>query len=287
MSVIKYMNRIVAGSGQILDKETEPSCPTGLSSDLQDPTYGITGDPLTQFACVFAALIHDVGHPGVPNPQFITENPELAEKYQNRSVAEQNSFDTAWNLFMEERFYELKMTICYNDAELQRFRELVILGVMATDLLDPDLKQLRNERWNRTFAKKDIDPEDESAILDTRNRKATIVIEHKMQHWEVYNEWNEKLFLEMHKAFVEGRAQRNPSDFWFEGELGFFDFYIVPLSEKLKECGVFGISSDENLNYAMENRKIWVSRGREIVDELRKKAEDAQSLMLAIEEEWD
>jgi hypothetical protein len=30
-----------------------------------------------------------------------------------------------------------------------------------------------------------------------------------------------------------------------EGEIGFFDFYIIPLAKKLKECGVFGVSSDE------------------------------------------
>ena len=28
---------------------------------LHEKTYGITSDPLIQFACVFSALIHDVG----------------------------------------------------------------------------------------------------------------------------------------------------------------------------------------------------------------------------------
>jgi len=32
---------------------------------------------------------------------------------------------------------------------------------------------------------------------------------------------------------------------WYRGEIGFFDFYIVPLAKKLKECGVFGVSSGE------------------------------------------
>ena len=52
-----------------------------------------TSDPITQFACAFSALIHDVDHPGVPNPQFIKEQAELATLYKARSVAEQNSFD--------------------------------------------------------------------------------------------------------------------------------------------------------------------------------------------------
>lgn len=31
-----------------------------IASTLHDHTYGITSDPLTQFSCVLAALIHDV-----------------------------------------------------------------------------------------------------------------------------------------------------------------------------------------------------------------------------------
>ena len=51
-----------------------------------------------------------------------------------------------------------------------------------------------------------------------------------------------------HQAYREGRAESNPADNWYEGELGFLDFYIIPLSKKLRDCGVFGPTSDENLN---------------------------------------
>jgi hypothetical protein len=154
-------------------------------------------------------------------------------------------------------------------------------AVMATDLGDKELKRLRNERWDKAF-KVGSTEGTSSVAFESLNRKATIVIEHliqasdvshTMQHWDVYREWNENLFMEMYEAYRQGRVDRNPADFWFEGEMGFFDFYIVPLSQKLNDCGVFGISSDENLNYALENRKMWVSHGRRVVDELVKKAE--------------
>ena len=51
---------------------------------------------------------------------------------------------------------------------------------------------------------------------------------------------------------------------------GFFDFYIIPLTKKLKECGVFGVSSDEYLNYALKNREEWEYKGEAAVAEMIK-----------------
>ena len=39
-----------------------------------------------------------------------------------------------------------------------------------------------------------------------------------------------------------------------------------PLAKKLKDCGVFGVSSDEYLNYALENRREWEKKGKAIVE---------------------
>jgi hypothetical protein len=68
-----------------------------------------------------------------------------------------------------------------------------------------------------------------------------------------------------------GRSDTDPSLNWYQGEIGFFDFYIIPLAKKLKECGVFGVSSDEYLNYAVQNRQEWKARGEEIVSEMIEK----------------
>lgn len=64
----------------------------------------------------------------------------------------------------------------------------------------------------------------------------------------------------MMAAYKAGRMANNPLDGWYKGELGFFDNYIIPLANKLKECGVFGVSSDEYLNYALENRREWANK---------------------------
>ena len=98
------------------------------------------------------------------------------------------------------------------------------------------------------------------------HRKATIVLEHliqasdvahTMQHWHVYIKWNERLFEELYKAYLDGRADTDPSISWYQGEMGFFDFSIMPLAEKLASCGVFGVFSAEYLDYAETNRREW------------------------------
>lgn len=76
---------------------------------------------------------------------------------------------------------------------------------------------------------------------------------------------NERLFCELHKAYADGRSDKCPAEGWYDGELGFFDFYIIPLAKKLAECGVFGVSSEEYLNYAVANRAEWEVKGRSIV----------------------
>jgi 3'5'-cyclic nucleotide phosphodiesterase/Adenylate and Guanylate cyclase catalytic domain len=302
MAVSKLLSRIVAPSDIDPDDSTAE-----LGKALHDHTYGITSDPLTQFACVFSALIHDgtcpaatnryktrrtrlthhrpsfpferaVDHLGVPNAQLVKEKADVAERYRNQSVAEQNSVDLAWSLLMEPAYADLRRAIYSTPAEMQRFRQLVVNSVMATDIVDQNLKALRNARWAKAFS-------DESALdgfggeseASCTNRKATIVIEHviqaadvshTMQHWHVYRKWNERFFEECYKAYIEERAEADPSVGWYKGELGFYDFYIIPLAKKLKDCGVFGVSSDECLNYAVRNRKEWEEKGQSIVGEM-------------------
>ena len=79
MSVIKLMSRIVAPSYLLEDSENTGNKNAAIK--LHDHTYGITSDPLTQFACAFSALIHDVDHVGVSNAQLVKEGVPIAQKY--------------------------------------------------------------------------------------------------------------------------------------------------------------------------------------------------------------
>jgi len=270
MSVVKLLSRIVAPEREMGESD-DP-----LRRAIHDHTYGITSDPLTQFACVFSALIHDVDHFGVPNTQLVKEGVPIAAVYKNKSVAEQNSVDIGWDLLMDIRYSDLRQAIYANYEEQRRFRQLVVNSVMATDIVDEELKTLRNARWEKAFQV--LRPKE--SLKDSVDRKATIVIEHliqasdiahTMQHWHVFRKWNERLYHEMYKAYKTGRSERDPTEFWYCGEIRFFDFYVIPLAKKLKDCGVFGVSSDEYLSYALKNRKEWEDQGAEIVAAMAEK----------------
>jgi hypothetical protein len=99
-----------------------------------------------------SALIHDVDHQGAPNTQLIEEKDPLADIYENKSVAEHNSIELAWNLLMTDHYDKLRTTLCADAQELSRFWQLIVNGVMATDIMDKDLKALRNGRWDKAFS---------------------------------------------------------------------------------------------------------------------------------------
>lgn len=271
MSVNKLLKRIAAPQLNFQESADNQSHNemTDIGASLHTYTYGISSDPLALFAIVFSALIHDVDHRGCSNAQLSKEETHMASRYKNQSIAEQNSLDISWNLLMSDRFHCLRNSIFQCEEDLLRFRQILINVVLATDIFDKELNDLRKARWLKAFSQTaEID-------VDQANRKATIVIEHviqasdvahTMQHWHVYVKWNSNLFREMYLAYLNGRMSVDPATFWYDGELAFFDNYVIPLANKLKECQVFGVSSAEYLNYANCNRAEWLEKGKGVVE---------------------
>ena len=80
--------------------------------------------------------------------------------------------DMAWTMLMLDDFKELRYFMYKTTAELQRFRQLVVNAVLATDIMDKELKVLRNNRWEKAFSGDVL----EESYSDKTNRKATIVV---------------------------------------------------------------------------------------------------------------
>lgn len=162
-AVDKFMGRIATAD---VESETHKK---DIASQLHEYTHGITSDPITLLAIVFSALCHDVDHRGVSNTQLAKESPVMAEVYRNQSIAEQNSVDLAWGVFMEKEYEELRAALFVDRSELMRFRQVFVQVVLATDIFDKELNTLRKDRWNLAFGKE---------CNDRNDLRATIVIEH-------------------------------------------------------------------------------------------------------------
>jgi hypothetical protein len=256
-----------------------------LSANGDNQRLGSIDNPETQFAVALAALFNDVDHDGVPNSQLVKEKVVAAAVYNNQCVAEQNSMELCWSLLMSAEYVDLRRTIYTSEAEFKSFRQLIVNSVLASDIVDKDLQAQRKSRWSDVFS--------EGTPFGTRddlsNHRATLILEHiiqaadvvhNMQHWQIFQKWNARLFEEALLAYREGRGDYDPSEFWYDAQIGFFDNDVFPIVKKLKESGVFGASGDEYLEYASRNRREWVSRGKLIVAELSEslQAELSESL---------
>lgn len=115
------------------------------------PSFGIRKDTLAHFALLFAALVHDVDHEGVPNRQLVLEHSKTALRFNDVSVAEQHSLVVAFELLHEERFQNLQKSIASTEEEYQRFRKMVIQLVLCTDIADPDKTQTFLVKWKQAF----------------------------------------------------------------------------------------------------------------------------------------
>jgi hypothetical protein len=249
----------------------------GNSTHLSDEehhaaTFGIASDPLMHFVIVLSALVHDVGHPGLTNDELVTSNHTLSREYGLRSIAELHSIHLALKTL--DKYPELQRHIYNTPQECARFHELLRRSVLATDIMDSDSAW----RWSKGFGANVSDDVDSNDVLD---RKASIALEqiiqasdvaHTMQHWHVYCKWNEKLFMERYAAFQSGDSLDDPCKNWYDGELSFFDKYVVPLASRLREYGIYGASSEEYYGFAIENRREWEMKGRDVVASLIRRA---------------
>lgn len=257
-----------------------------VSCSSNSGACGLGSDALAQFALIFSALIHDVEHVGVPNTQLAKEKPTVAAKYQNRSLAEQTSVDVAWDLLEEEQFHDLRACIFPSRREYKRFRAMVVNIVMSTDIADAALRAFNNRKWEKAFGSKTMDEEMDSRLSsEDRNRKATVLmdlimmasdISHTMQSFDVYCEWNERLFREMYAAYRDGRSAKDPSEGWYLGEMIFYDKHIIPLARRLKESGMFGSTAYVLLQNAQDNRSQWHDKGQKILEEMQQGLRVAQ-----------
>lgn len=317
-------------------------------------TMASYADPVTKFAVVLGALIHDVDHRGIPNVQLVKESHRLAKKYKGKSVAEHHSLSVGLYMLMEPEFMELREILMPTPEYKLKFRKTVIDVLLCTDIASPEQAQLAKTRWHQAFGPSA--PEEQlwnssrrfgrrhsldsvsslvldlndacvpllagSNLLPIRRRnhsagsntliapleqqpwskkriinvngdliefyqkeietggqdvlKSSVILEtlmnaadvaHTMQAWDNFLKWNTKLYAEIYAAHLAGRGG-DPSSNWFAGQIGFFDFYVLPLARRLARCGFREDTAQSFLRHAQENRRRWLISGEHITKEM-------------------
>ena len=104
------------------------------------------------------------------------------------------------------------------------------------------------------------------AVLDAMMNVADVA--HTMQSFQVFVKWNKRLFKELYCAHLADRIKFDPSENWYENQIGFFRLVIIPLAQKMKTSGVFGATGTVFEYFALENRKRWMVEGMMISEVL-------------------
>ena len=80
--------------------------------------------------------------------------------------------------------------------------------------------------------------------------------------------WNHNLFEELYDAFKCGRSENDPCNGWYENQLKFYKFYVVPLAEKMQKVGVFGQQGGRFVKNALSIRDQWEREGEKMTKDM-------------------
>lgn len=124
----------------------------------------------------------------------------------------------------------------------------------------------------------DFDPDD-----DVDEFKATVVLEQMMhaadvaalfQDWENVVEWSTRLYKELNKGYLSNRGD-DPSLEWYDNQIKFFDFYILPLAKNLAVMGVFDEVMGERIVHGVKsNMACWIREGSKAAQKMKEDEEE-------------
>jgi hypothetical protein len=114
-------------------------------------TFGLRRDAMAHLSMVFAALVHDVEHEGVPNRQLAMEGSKWAIMFNDQSIAENRSLYTAFSELLFGDYQELRAAMFADDDAFKKFRTYVIGMILTTDLASSERMQVNKSKWKEAF----------------------------------------------------------------------------------------------------------------------------------------
>jgi len=265
-------------------------------------TEGTIYDPWFHFSIGLAALLHDVDHKGVPNKKLAAEQDPLAIQYGAEefmsSYAEWNSFDIGMDMLNLDEFSVLSQAIGNKD----RIFDIVKDHILCTDIASKERRDLCMQKWESflfgetrrgsiSTCKASNTDQNKSLRLCTRDASRVLAdhimqaadVSHTMQSFDTFMKWNQRLFREILSAY-KSEEQCNempgshPVEIWYEDQIGFFKYYVIPLADRLDQSGAFHEEGAKFVNLASKNLRRWEKEGEALTKKMVETTENVDLL---------
>jgi hypothetical protein len=137
------------------------------------------------------------------------------------------------------------------------FLHLVTFGVLATDVTNSATQQTIQDRFDRLInGPSPNDFEKTQSVIEQIILMADVA--HCSQSYENFLKWNECFFYECLNNNRNGKGF-DPRDGWYQGEIGFLEGYILPLTERVSD-----LLPQSNLSSGTKTiLRLWKEEGEE------------------------
>lgn len=151
VTATKLISRITFSDFENSRDNHDDSQMISILEHIHSETCGLSSDPLAEFTVALAALVCNVDHRGIDNEALGNEEPELSKKFNGTGLTEELSIEKAWKKLMSPDFENLRRCLYANEEEKQRFRQIFVNAIMATDSDNEEAQAKRQERWDSSF----------------------------------------------------------------------------------------------------------------------------------------
>lgn len=245
----------------------EHACHVVLNCGYILYSLGAVISPLSKISLLYAALIHDVDHLGVPNISLIRKSHDLAVLYHDQSVAEMHSLAIGLGLLSEPG---LDIFLDLSPADRFQFRQNVIELVLCTDIADA-------YRRKRTFARLDELSTGPDGALDISSDAGRIVllslalraadIGSSFQSFSTSKIWARRYYLETNGWLVSEGKEFFSHELFFKDQISHMDNYVGYIVERLVQTRcleeLFVATLQENFS---ANKRGWLEEGDGLLD---------------------
>jgi hypothetical protein len=136
------------------------------------------------------------------------------------------------------------------------------LGIrMSIDLTGETLETFARRRTSLGYDANDVVDDLKMTVL--MELIITVAdISQNMQGYDQMCKWAGRLYNELRLAWLEDRGI-DPKVQWFQNQIGFLDFYLAPLSQRLGATGVYGEMGSIFGKVVESNRDTWLLKGQQ------------------------